>query len=163
VVTALHDRGIIIQGCFIFGFDEDEGHVFEATVDWVNELKIDIPRYAIYTPYPCTKAFQRLKAESRILHENWTYYDTQHVVFQPARMTARELDDGFKWAFKKTFQLNSILKRTLSSGKNFPITFLGNMAYKLYVRRIHSETDRIPMGVPVDAARRIEEEAFATT
>jgi len=163
VVGELHDRGIIIQGCFIFGFDEDDASVFEATVHWVNELKIDIPRYAIYTPYPCTNAFERLKAAKRILHENWAYYDTQHVVFQPRNMTARQLDDGFKWAYRKTFELNSILKRTLTSKKNFPITFLGNLAYKLYVRRIHSETERVPMDVPVNGAQKVGNELLAAT
>lgn len=163
VVGELHERGIIIQGCFIFGFDEDQVNVFEATVDWVHALKIDIPRYAIYTPYPRTLAFQRLKAENRILHENWAYYDTQHVVFQPKNMAIRQLDDGLKWAYKQTFQLNSILARTLSSGKNLPITVLGNLAYKLYVRRIHRETMRIPIGDPVGAERDMPKKPLMAT
>jgi radical SAM superfamily enzyme YgiQ (UPF0313 family) len=136
VVERLHEKGITIQGCFIFGLDEDETHVFEQTVDCVNELTIDIPRYAIYTPYPGTKAFQRLKAEDRILHENWAYYDTQHVVFEPKNMTVRQLEQGFRWAYQETFRLNSVLQRTVGSGRYFPITFLGNLAYKIYLRRL---------------------------
>jgi len=143
-VDKLHDLHIIIQGCFIFGLDEDDKSVFAQTVDMVNQLKIDIPRYAIYTPYPGTKAFKRLEAERRILHYRWEYYDTQHVVFVPNKISTEELDDGFKWTYKNTFTVRSTLQRTWGSGKNFPITFIGNLAYKLYIKRLFAEKQRFP-------------------
>ncbi len=142
-VKKLHERNIIIQGCFIFGLDQDDKSVFANTVDVINQLKIDIPRYAIYTPYPGTKAFKRLEAEHRLLHYHWEYYDTQHVVFVPNKMLPQELDDGFKWAYKETYQLLPTLKRTWGSGTNFPITFVGNLAYKLYIKRLFAEEDRL--------------------
>ena len=144
LVKQIQGRGIIIQGCFIFGFDQDDPGVFPRTVEAVNDLKIDIPRYAVYTPYPRTKAFVRLKAEGRILHENWAYYDTQHVVFRPARMSPEELDRGFNWAYRKTFGTRSIVKRISESRASFPIKFFGNMAYKLYIRRLSHDPDRFP-------------------
>jgi len=144
LIEKLHKRNIIIQGCFIFGTDDDHLDVFQQTVDFVNEYKIDIPRYAIYTPYPQTKAFFKLQAENRIIHTNWFYYDTQHVVFQPKNMTPHELDEGFKLAWKKTFTVKSSFYRTISSGKNFPIAFVGNLAYKLYINRLWNDKNRFP-------------------
>ncbi|MCP4716263.1 MAG: B12-binding domain-containing radical SAM protein [Deltaproteobacteria bacterium] len=144
VVAGLHANNIVIQGCFIFGFDEDDKTIFEKTVDYVNEFQIDIPRYALYTPYPKTKLFKRLKAEGRLLHENWYYYDTQHVVIKPARMTPRELDEGFMWAYKKTFGVAASLKRSLASGGPLPVTFIGNLAYKIYIKRLYSDANRFP-------------------
>lgn len=141
-VNKLHDRRIIIQGCFIFGLDEDDPSIFATTVDMVDTLQIDIPRYAIYTPYPGTHAFKHLQAENRLLHTRWEYYDTQHVVFQPKHMSPRELDAGFKWAYQQTYRFCSIVKRTHGSGLNFPITFVGNLAYKLYIRRLLADTQR---------------------
>jgi radical SAM superfamily enzyme YgiQ (UPF0313 family) len=143
-INKLHDLHIIIQGCFIFGLDDDDKTVFAYTLDIINQLKIDIPRYAIYTPYPGTKAFKRLEAEQRILHYRWEYYDTQHVVFLPNRMSPQELDEGFKWAYKNTFTVGSTLKRTWGSGTNFPIAFIGNLAYKLYIKRLFAEHHRFP-------------------
>jgi len=144
VVNKLHDKNILIQGCFIFGFDEDGPEIFENTIDFVNHLKIDIPRYAIYTPYPKTRLFHRLEKKGRILHKNWYYYDTQHVVFKPLKMSPRELDEGFKRAYKNTFTTKSSLIRSLSSGWNMPITFLGNLAYKLYIKRLYNDSNRFP-------------------
>ncbi|MBN2120775.1 MAG: B12-binding domain-containing radical SAM protein [Candidatus Omnitrophica bacterium] len=144
LIKKIHGKGIIIQGCFIFGFDNDDRNIFRHTVEAVNDLKIDIPRYAIYTPYPKTKVFERLKSEKRILHENWRFYDTQHVVFQPARMSPEELDTGFKWAYRQTFKYSSINQRILGNSKSFLIKFFGNLAYKLYVRRLDCDLDRFP-------------------
>ena len=132
-----HDHGILIQGCFVFGFDNDTPSVFDKTVEQVNDLKIDIPRYAIYTPYPGTPLFNRLKRENRILSYDWRLYDTQHVVFRPKRMSPGALYEGFRRAYRETFKINSIISRSIRSKLDFPITFTGNLAYKLYIRKLY--------------------------
>lgn len=144
LIHKLHQRRIIILGCFIFGFDEDDPSVFARTVEMIDHLKIDIPRYAIYTPYPRTQAFERLEAERRMLHYQWQYYDTQHVVFQPKQMTPQQLDDGFRWAFQRTYTLRSMLKRTWGPGRNFLVAFVGNLAYTLYIKRLKADQQRFP-------------------
>ncbi len=141
-IAKLHAHGIMIQGCFIFGLDQDDPTVFEQTVAGVNDLKIDIPRFAIYTPYPGTLAFSRLKTQGRILHEHWPHYDTQHVVFQPAQMTPEELDRGFRKAYEDAFTIGSIHRRTFGK-KNFPISFIGNLAYRKYIRRLKKDPQRL--------------------
>lgn len=138
----LHAHDLIVQGCFIVGLDQDDEDVFERTRDSVRELRIDIPRFAIFTPYPGTRAFSRLKAEGRILHEYWPHYDTQHVVHHPARMSPERLDAGFRWLYEQTFTLPNI-RRRLSGSKQFPITFAGNLAYRLYLRRLRRDRHRI--------------------
>ncbi|MBT8340029.1 MAG: radical SAM protein [Desulfatitalea sp.] len=62
VIKKIHDKKIIIQGCFIFGIDGEDKSIFKNTVDYIQELKIDIPRYAVFTPYPGTGAL----ADSRL-------------------------------------------------------------------------------------------------
>jgi len=141
VCQALHQYGIVIQGCFIFGMDTDTPEVFRDTVDAVNELQIDIPRYALFTPYPATRAYQRLKAEDRLLHEHWPSYDTQHVVFRPLNLTPEELDAGFIRAWTETYTLASIRHR-VSWRRQFAVAALGNLAYRLYVHRLHRDTRR---------------------
>jgi radical SAM superfamily enzyme YgiQ (UPF0313 family) len=141
VCQALHERGIVIQGCFIFGMDTDTRDVFSTTVAAVNELQIDIPRYAIFTPYPATRAYHRLKAENRLLHEHWPSYDTQHVVFRPQNMTPEELDAGFIRAWSETFSLRSIAHR-ISWRRQFPVACVGNLAYRLYVHRLRRDVNR---------------------
>jgi radical SAM superfamily enzyme YgiQ (UPF0313 family) len=137
LMRKLHGAGIIVQGCFVLGFDEDTPDVFNATVQRVQELKIDIPRYSIYTPYPGTHLFQRLEKEDRILTYNWGLYDTMHVVFKPKQMSPVELYEGFRRSYRDTFRMGHILKRTLSAGTRFPIAFAGNLTYRAFVRKLY--------------------------
>ncbi len=144
VCDTLHRHRIAIQGCFIFGLDDDGPSVFDDTVAAVNELRIDIPRYALYTPYPGTAAYRRLEAEERLLHRDWWYYDTQHVVVRPRTMTPQELDRGFMRAWRQTFSLRSILHRTSACPRQLPISFVGNLAYRIYIRRLERDERRFP-------------------
>jgi radical SAM superfamily enzyme YgiQ (UPF0313 family) len=105
----------------------------------VIDIKIDIPRYSILTPYPGTRLYTRLLAEKRILSFNWEDYDTMHVVFQPAKMSPDELYRGFKWAYRETFKIPHIVRRTLSLGFAGPINFVGNLTYKRFVRRLYTD------------------------
>jgi len=141
-MEAFHESGISIQGCFIFGLDDDRKDIFEKTVDIVNELKIDIPRYAISTPYPKKALFQTLEKEGRLLHTHWAHYDTQHVVFQPRNMSPEELDAGFREAYRQTFKLGSIRARTKTSPHPL-ITGIGNLAYRRYLKTLNHDTHRI--------------------
>jgi len=136
LVRQLHRAHVVVQGCFVFGFDHDTTDVFRATVERVNQLRIDIPRYSIYTPYPGTRLFARLEEEGRLLSRDWADYDTMHVVYRPKQMSPVELYEGFRWAYRETFRFGSILRRTLAGGRLFPITFVGNLAYRMYVKRL---------------------------
>jgi radical SAM superfamily enzyme YgiQ (UPF0313 family) len=139
VIAVMHGLGISVQGCFVFGFDHDTKEVFQRTVERVNELKIDIPRYSLYTPYPGTELFRRLQGEGRILSYNWDDYDTMHVVIRPALMTPEELYSGFKWAYRETFRIGNAIKRMRGVSINSAVNFVGNLTYRIFVRRLDSE------------------------
>lgn len=136
VMKELHRAKIIVQGCFVFGFDHDGPDIFEKTVQRVQELKIDIPRYSIYTPYPGTRLFKRLEAENRILSYDWADYNTMNVVYRPMQMSPVQLYEGFRWAYKETFKVSRIFPRALGAGMRFPITFFGNLPYKIFVKKL---------------------------
>ena len=139
LIGSLRQRGITVQGCFVFGFDHDDSTVFESTVQLVQDLGVDIPRYSIYTPYPGTPLFERMQAEDRILSYNWDDYDTMHVVIKPALMTPEELYRGFKWAYQETFKMRRCLKRVSHVDIRCAINFVGNLAYRIFVKRLNSE------------------------
>ena len=83
VTKRLHDLGIMINGSFVFGMDDDDTDVFRRTVDWAVEHGITTATFHIQTPYPGTRLFARMEAEGRILTRDWDKYDTRHVVYQP--------------------------------------------------------------------------------
>src|SRR5215472_16809449 len=99
VVDRLHEHGIALQGCFVFGLDHDEPDILLKTAEFAVQARIDLPRFAIVTPFPNTALFKRLVAEGRILTRNWELYDGQHVVFRPAKLTPEELQQGTEAAW----------------------------------------------------------------
>ena len=132
VIRELHREGIAIMGCFVFGFDSDTKETFKETVDFVNSTGIDLPRYAILTPFPNTGLFRRLHAEGRILTEDWQWYDGQHVVYRPSQLTAEELLRGTEWAWKETYRYRSIFRRIAISRIQIPLTVSCNLGYRFY-------------------------------
>lgn len=137
VVRRLHERKIAIMGCLVFGFDHDTRDCFAETAEFAIEAKIDLPRYAILTPFPGTPLFNRLKREGRILTEDWTHYDAQHVVYRPQQMTPEELLRGTEWAWKHTYSYRSIAKRLLGARLQLPIAVAANLGYRFYAHRLH--------------------------
>ncbi len=137
VVAELHRHGISVMGCFVFGLDEDTEEVFERTARFVVEAAIDLPRFAIATPFPGTPFYQRLEAEGRILSRDWELYDGQHVVFRPARMSVAALAAGHEWAWRYAYRYRSIARRLLRSRVQLPIAISSNLGYRFYAHHLH--------------------------
>ncbi|HQP12719.1 MAG TPA: hypothetical protein PK470_08150, partial [Candidatus Omnitrophota bacterium] len=55
-----------------------------------------------------------LVRQNRIIHNNWSLYDTKHAVFQPAKMSPEDLERNFLKAYYKYFKWSSILKAALT-------------------------------------------------
>ena len=115
IIVRFHEHGIAIQGAFVFGMDHDTPDVFLKTARFAVEAKIDLPRFAVLTPFPGTALYRRLEEEGRILTRNWELYDAQHVVFQPARMTVEQLQRGTQEAWRHAYAYGSIARRLWSS------------------------------------------------
>jgi len=137
VVGDLHHLGISVQGCFVFGLDHDTPDVFDATVDFALDAGVDLPRFAVLTPFPGTPLHTRLESEGRILTKDWELYDGQHVVFEPRGMSVTELAEGHERAWKKVYRWSSIAKR-LWVARNFqPLAITANLGYRFYAHNLH--------------------------
>jgi len=110
-IDLLHAHGVQVNGSFVFGFDGDGPQVFDRTVDFIIEQRLECATFHVLTPYPGTPLFAQLEAEGRILTRDWSYYDTAHVVFRPARMTAAQLLDGYERAYRRLYSWRSVLAR----------------------------------------------------
>lgn len=137
VVQRLHDHGIALQGCFVFGLDDDDPDVFMRTAEFAVEAKVDLPRFAVVTPFPNTPLYLRLKAEGRILTHDWELYDGQHVVFQPKRMSVQQLQEGIETAWKHTYSVRSIIRRIRHSPAPLAVRIGTNLGYRFYAHNLN--------------------------
>jgi radical SAM superfamily enzyme YgiQ (UPF0313 family) len=136
VVERLHQHGIALQGCFVFGLDDDRPDVFLKTAEFAVQAKIDLPRFAVVTPFPNTPLYKRLDAEGRILTKNWELYDAQHVVFQPKHMSIQELQLGIESAWKHAYSFPSIWRRVRASPAPWPVRLGTNLGYRFYANNL---------------------------
>ncbi len=142
-VRALHAAGIMVQGTFIFGFDEDGPDVFGRTARFVVDAGIDLPQFTIYTPFPGTPAFARLEAQGRILTRDWALYNGQRCVFAPAGMTPKELEEGTARAWREAYSLGAIARRLARRPLLLkPAMLLSNLAFRVFRDRIRGEEAR---------------------
>ncbi len=107
-IRRLHDLGVMVNGSFVFGMDEDDEDVFQRTVDWAVSQGIETATFHILTPYPGTALYQRMAREGRLRHSNWALYDTRHVVFQPRRLSAEALEAGYWRAYDDFYRWRNI-------------------------------------------------------
>lgn len=131
-IKKFHHSGISVFAGMIFGFDTDDKHIFERTVETAVKVAIDGISFSILTPYPGTVLFKKMESEGRMLHYDWSRYNSEHVVFKPKGMTGDELQLGHNWANRNFYSIPSIIKRLAKSRTQLGLTTKLNFADRKY-------------------------------
>jgi radical SAM superfamily enzyme YgiQ (UPF0313 family) len=126
----LHDNGIQVNGSFVLGFDHDRKDVFARTAEWIEENRLECATFHILTPYPATPLFRQMEAQGRLLHRDWSLYDTAHAVFRPKHMSPEELEQGYGWLYGRLFSHASIWKRRPAHWRAVPPYMAMSYLYK---------------------------------
>ncbi len=113
-IRRLHEFGVMVNGSFVFGMDQDDETVFDRTVAWAVEQGIETATFHILTPYPDTALYKRMQTENRLTTSNWDLYDTRHVVYKPARISPEALKAGYWRAYRDFYRWGSILQGAAS-------------------------------------------------
>jgi len=77
----------------------------------VDGIGVDVAHFAVLTPYPGTHTFARMASEGRITSYDWKRYNLYTPVFEPARMTAAELSDGLRRAYRNFYAVRPRARR----------------------------------------------------
>jgi radical SAM superfamily enzyme YgiQ (UPF0313 family) len=118
LVRGFHRAGVSVFGGFIIGSDEDTPQTVADTALAAVRMGVDIIQITNLTPLPGTGMFDRLQAEGRLLAVDWPKDWERHTftetVYNPKRMTARELDEAIyelryaaatrRWVWKRAFR-----------------------------------------------------------
>ena len=129
-VQRIHDHGIGIDASFVFGLDADDEGVFDRTLAFVERARIEVAFYSILAPYPGTRLHERLTAENRILTQDWSLYDSSHVVYRPRTFTPDQLLAGYYRVLKEAFSLGSIFKRLWGTTAYKPFFYPMNFGFR---------------------------------
>ena len=124
-VKKVHDAGINIMGAFVFGLDGDDSSVFDRTLEFLYETKIDSVVANIIQPYPGTRTFYEAVRGNDLLpcascppdsdismDYNWPLFDGAHVLIRPRGMTVDQLQDGYYYFLQEAYSLSGIGRRS---------------------------------------------------
>src|SRR5690554_15148 len=126
-IRRIHRHGIAIEGAFIFGLDYDDETVFERTLNFAEEVRLEGAQFGVLTPFPGTMLYQEMEKTNRILDRDWGHYTVNRVVFQPLLMSARRLQEGVDWAWRSFFSYPSLFKRLRPFRKHMMLFWLFNL------------------------------------
>jgi radical SAM superfamily enzyme YgiQ (UPF0313 family) len=118
LVDGFHAAGVAVFGAFIVGGDDDTEDTVSDTVLSAVQIGVDIIQLTNLTPLPGTKLYERYLAEGRIFATDyptdWERYTFVETVYNPARVTAKRLDETIcelrhsaateKWVWKRTLR-----------------------------------------------------------
>ena len=157
-IEMFHRNGIQVNGSFVLGFDHDRSDVFKQLVQWIEDVRLECATFHILTPYPGTPLFAQMEAEGRILHRNWSLYDTSHVVFQPRHLTIDELAEGYAWCYERLFSHRSIWRRKPRDVRAIvpylAMSYLYKRSNRFWHQLIRSQLTAIAWRPLVEATRR---------
>lgn len=135
-VDNLHQHGMAVLGTFMLGMDGDTAQSLHELPELIAGIKIDVPRFAVATPWPNTPFFQELEQQGRILHRDWSLYDSVHCVFQPKHMSPDELEQAFLQVWRRCYSPGKIAARLRHTPQRRWTALVTNIGFHIYARRV---------------------------
>ncbi len=129
-VALAHKVNIEVRGSFIIGHLDETKETMEETLQFAIDLDLDLFQLAIMTPYPGTQMFKQFKAEGRLLHEEFSRYGQNELVFRLNHLSAEQILRFERTAFRKFyFRPGAVIKqfkrlRNLHTLRDLFTTFL---------------------------------------
>ena len=147
-IRIIEDHGICFHPSIVLGLDTDTRAIFDDTLEFLGRNKIPSVTVNVLTPYPGTRLHQRLRAEKRLLSEDWTHYTHKCVVFRPKHMTPEELQEGYRYVMRDFYSLRGVARHLAWSLGKTPVTpkrilfmLLWNLAHRKNAKEIGREVE----------------------
>jgi radical SAM superfamily enzyme YgiQ (UPF0313 family) len=131
----LRKNGIMIYGCFVFGYPNDTKETFIQTANWAIKQKLFLANFMPIIPLPGTPLFSRLIKEKRLVCDNWwqdSHFRWLDAMVIPESMSTEELTKGCRIARKRFNSIKGIFSRLLNAPQhififdNFIVYLLAN-------------------------------------
>lgn len=119
VIAQIFQTGIMPSGNWMFGFDQDTPDTFARTLEFLDSTDLLHNSFTTEIPFPGTAAFQKYRAEGRLLTERYEeYVGKDHVVVRPRQMTPEQLRDGVRWLAREYYSPRRAAKRAVKAFHN---------------------------------------------
>ena len=107
----LKRRGILTFTGLMLALEEDTGSYYHSLPQKLNEIDPSAILLSIAIPIRGTEFHKKIESEGRIIDENLSYYDGDHLVFEPKQVTCNEVMEAFSQLNLYFYSWKHILKR----------------------------------------------------
>lgn len=143
-IQNLHRYGIGIHAMFVADLDETPESIHKI-VDYAIETDIDTIQICSLTPFPGTQSYAEQRG--KLLHRDWHYFDGMHVVVQPNRCSAYEMQMGIVNELQRFYSIPSVLG-AYRRGRGWRVKYRagGHYLMKKWVRENREYLHRLQNG-----------------
>ncbi|MFH2021231.1 MAG: radical SAM protein [archaeon] len=107
--------GIEARASFILGLPGETPEKTDITIRFAKSLGADLTQFSLFTPYPGTLSYGKLKG-SKMLSTDFAKYNENQAVFLPEGYNEiKDLEDKFRFAYRSTYLDPKFLLRTIGS------------------------------------------------
>jgi 3-oxoacyl-[acyl-carrier-protein] synthase II len=108
LVKAIEDRGMRFFASCALGREWDDASLSERVLELLAAANIHTAEFFIFTPYPGSVYWERLRRQNRIFDFNWAHYNGAHVVALPQRLTPEQLREQFVRLWREFFRAQKL-------------------------------------------------------
>jgi len=132
-IRRIHEHGIGVIPGIVLGYDGDTTATFDQTLDFLLRTNVDALQATVLTPFPGTPLFDEMAGQGRIIDRDWAHYDFRHVVFEPKRISARELQAGHDYVLTEFYSWANSARRFLREMSYLPLGLIAKAAIPLNI------------------------------
>lgn len=92
----IQSNGIGVVGSFIVGREDDTENVFPRLAEFIYDTSLYGASITVFTPYPGTALFHKMKNRDRIMTYDWDYYTIFQPVIKMNYMTIDRLNELYR-------------------------------------------------------------------
>ncbi|WP_428311676.1 radical SAM protein [Hydrocarboniphaga sp.] len=104
----VRDAGLVIEGGFMVGFDNDDAAIFDEQFEFIQLSGIGLALVSKLTPIPSTPLYARLKAEGRL------DFSDPECLFLPKQMTRDQLKQGQRELIRRLAEPENFFGRVIA-------------------------------------------------
>lgn len=109
----LHRRGILTFTGFMFALDEDTPEYYQTLPEQLDDVGTCVILPSIAIPIYGTPLYHQVAAEGRIVDDDLSHYEGDHLVFHHKYLTEEEIYSAYKKVNKIFFSWKNIFRRWL--------------------------------------------------
>ncbi len=110
---------LYLLGFFIIGYENDTVESVKENVDMLSSLKLDHTQIRILTPLPQTPLWNELESKYGIFEDDWSKYDTMHLVWDHPNFSPEELRKLLIRSLRKCHPRSYIFRTPLKLARRY--------------------------------------------